>query len=81
MIARLNLKLQLCYHAYYSLILYIHIVTYLPGLGVTLPTGLGVSKPMADSRPKGLQLRLGHPRVGELHPLSPLYGTRPCCLV
>ena len=26
----------------------------------------GVSKPMADSRPKGPQLRLGHPRVGEL---------------
>ena len=41
----------------------------------------GVSKPMADSRPKGPQLRLGHPRVGELHPLSPMYGTRPCCLV
>ena len=26
----------------------------------------GVLKPMADSRPKGPQLRLGHPRVGEL---------------
>ena len=25
-----------------------------------------VSKPVADSRPKGPQLRLGHPRVGEL---------------
>ena len=41
----------------------------------------GVLKPMADLRPKGPQLRLGHPRVGELHPLSPMYGTRPCCLV
>ena len=26
----------------------------------------GISKPMADSRPKGPQLRLGHPRVGDL---------------
>ena len=26
----------------------------------------GVSKPMADSRPKDPQPRLGHPRVGEL---------------
>ena len=41
----------------------------------------GWSKSMADSRPKGLQLRLGHLRVGELHPLSPMYCTRPCCLV
>ena len=36
---------------------------------------------MADSRPKGPQLRLGHLRVGELQPLSPMFSTRPCCLV
>ena len=31
---------------------------------------------MADSRPTGPQLR-----VGELQHLSPMYSTRPCCLV
>ena len=31
----------------------------------------GVSKAMANSRPKGPQLWLGHLRVGELQPLSP----------
>ena len=36
---------------------------------------------MADSRPKSPPLRLGHLRVGELQPLSPMYSTRPCCLV
>ena len=41
----------------------------------------GVSKSMADSRPKGPQLRLGHLQVGELQPLFSMYSTRPCCLV
>ena len=36
---------------------------------------------MADSRPKGPQFKLGHFRVAELQPLSPMYSTRPCCLV
>ena len=36
---------------------------------------------MADSRPKSPQLRLGHLWVSELQPLSPMYSTRPCCLV
>ena len=36
---------------------------------------------MADLRPKGPQLQLGHLRVGELQPLSLMYSTRPCCLV
>ena len=35
---------------------------------------------IADSRPKG-RLRLGHLRVGEMQPLSPMYGSGPCCLV
>ena len=41
----------------------------------------GVSKSIADSRLKSPQLRLGHPRVDELQPLSLMYSTRPCCLV
>ena len=39
---------------------------------------------MADTRPKGPQLRLGHPRVGELlffTPMHSLYSTRPYGLV
>ena len=56
---------------------------YSPGL-LSGPSSIRVgwvSKPMADSSPKGPQLRLGHLRVGELQFLSPLYSTRPCCLV
>ena len=30
---------------------------------------------------KAPQLPLGHLRVGELQPLSPMYSSRPCCLV
>ena len=36
---------------------------------------------MADSRPKGPQLRLIHLRVDELQPLSHTYSTRHWCLV
>ena len=68
----------------YWLYIYIYIYIYISlafWLGRLAFVSDGVSKPMTDSRPKGPQLRLGHPRVGELHPLSPMYGTRPCCLV
>ena len=69
------------YRIYICIYMYIH-HTYLAfWLGRLAFVSDRVSKPMADSRPKGPQLRLGHPWVGELHPLSPMYGTRPCCLV
>ena len=38
-------------------------------------------KSITDSWPKGHQLRLGHLRVGELQPLSPMYSTKHCSLV
>ena len=44
----------------------------------------GWSKLMADSRPKGPQLRLDHLRVGELlffTPMHPFHSMRPCGLV
>ena len=41
----------------------------------------GVSKSMSNSRLKGPQFWLGHLWVGELQLLSPMYSTRPCCLV
>ena len=55
--------------------------TYLVLLGRLVFLSDGVSKSMADSRPKCPQRRMGHPRIGELQTLSPMYSTRLCCQI
>ena len=84
-IGRFSLFLFFCYHSVsafgWALLLLLLLLLHRLLLGRLAFVPDGVSKSMADSRPKRPQLRLAHLRVGELQPLSPMYSTRPCCLV
>ena len=68
----------------YIFLLTLFILTWPFGWAVCHSCRMGYQS-MAESRPKGPQLlldhlRLGHLRVGELQPLSPMYSTRHFCL-
>ena len=65
---------------YIYIYIYISIIRYFHGFCWAVWHSCRMSYwSMADSRPKGLQFRLGNLRLGELQLLLLIYSTRPCC--